>query len=254
MKLIPRYLVNKRTMLVSNEAGLLTEYAKVYQRDLTIYKGIPNTLEFQLKNADHKPVVLTGKTMKFAAYDENNRLVIEHDGTVLVANKGLFKVVITENDLLNLKQQYLSYAIHIVDSNDEKQITYADEQSNATGTLYLSNQAFPGPLATYSIGTFSEVEDAWVSETLDAQPGINGNEALHTASIYSSNYVGNVTIQVTLDNQITGSTSWADVASVTFDGSETEPSPVNFTGVFSHIRFKASADPANSITKILVRN
>lgn len=254
MKLIPRYLVNNRTMLVSNEAGLLTEYAKVYQRDLTIYKGIPNTLEFQLKNADHKPVTLTGKTLKFAAYDENKRLVIEHSGTVLVANKGLFKVVITENDLLNLKQQYLTYAIHTVDSNNDRQITYADEQSNATGTLYLSNTAFPGPLATYSVSTFSEIEEAWYSETLDAEPGINGNEALHTASVYSSNYVGDVVVQATLDNQITGSTAWADISTITFDGTETEPQAVNFNGVFSHLRFKATADPAEKISKVLIRN
>lgn len=254
MKLIPRYLVNKRTVLVSNEAGFTTEYVKVYQRDLTIYKGIANTLEFQLKNADHKPVSLTGKTLKFSAYDENNRLVIEHDGTVLVSNKGLFKVVITENDLLNLKQQYLKYTIHTVDGSNNKEITYADEQSQATGTIYLSNTAFPGPLTTYSVTTFLEDDSNWYSESLDAEPGINGNEALHTAAFYTSSYVGNVTVQVTLDNQVTGTTSWADLTTVQFDGTETEPTSLNFTGVFSHLRFKASADPSSKINKILVRN
>jgi hypothetical protein len=42
---------------------------------------------------------------------------------------------------------------------------------------------------------------------------------------------------------------------VSFDGSsETEPVPVNFNGVYSYLRFRANADPADKITKILVRN
>ena len=256
MKLIPRYLVNNRTMLVCNEAGSTTEYVKVYQRDLPVYKGISNTLEFQLKNADHKPMSLANKTMKFNAYDENNRLVIQHDGEVLVANKGLFKVVITENDTLNLKQQYLKYNIHAVDSNNNTQLTYADEQSNASGTIYLSSEAFPGPTSTYNITTFSEaaIESVWYSESFTAEPAINGNEALHTAAVYTDGYVGNVVVQATLDNQITGTTSWADISTVTFTGSETEPKAVNFNGVFTYLRFQTSADPADKITKILVRN
>lgn len=254
MKLIPRYLVNNRTVLVSNEAGFVTEYVKVYQRDLPVYKGIDNTLEFQLKNADHKPVSLANKTMKFRAYDENNRLVIEHDGEVVVANKGLFKVVITENDTLNLKQQYLKYTIYSVDSNDNKELTYADEQSNTSGTIYLSAETFPGPISTYSVSSFSEDNDVWYSESITAEPAINGNEALHTAAFYTNNYVGTITVQATLENQITGTTTWADITSVTFTGTETEPTPVNFNGVFSYLRFAASADTSNKVIKVLVRN
>jgi hypothetical protein len=256
MKLIPRYLVNNRTMLVCNEAGLTTEYVKVYQRDLPVYKGISNTLEFQLKNADHKPMNLAGKTMKFNAYDENNRLVIQHDGVVLVANKGLFKIVITENDTLNLKQQYLKYNIYSVDTNNDTQLTYADEQSNASGTIYLSADAFPAPTATYSITTFSEAasEGVWYSESLTAEPAINGNEALHTAVVYTDSYVGDVVVQATLENQVTGTTEWADIATLNFTLSSIEPTPVNFNGVFTHLRFQTSADPADTITKILVRN
>ena len=37
-------------------------------------------------------------------------------------------------------------------------------------------------------------------------------------------------------------------------GTETTPMPVNFNGVFSHLRFKTDANPADKITKVLVRN
>jgi hypothetical protein len=45
----------------------------------------------------------------------------------------------------------------------------------------------------------------------------------------------------------------ADVTTLTFDGNETAPTPVNFNGVFSFLRFKTNASPI-SITKILIRN
>jgi hypothetical protein len=48
--------------------------------------------------------------------------------------------------------------------------------------------------------------------------------------------------------------NWADIATVTFDGTETEPVPTNFTGVFNFIRFKTETVPTDKITKILVRN
>ncbi len=58
MQLIPRYLVDNRTTLISNEAGFITEYRKVYTRQLQVYKGIDNVLEFKILNAEQKPVDL----------------------------------------------------------------------------------------------------------------------------------------------------------------------------------------------------
>jgi hypothetical protein len=96
-------------------------------------------------------------------------------------------------------------------------------------------------------------DSVWNSEALNAQPGINGNDALHTAAIYTTNYIGDVVVQVTLENQVDAN-KWADIATLTFDGTETTPTPVSFNGVFTFMRIKATADPANKITKVLVRN
>jgi hypothetical protein len=255
MNIIPRYLFNNRTTVVANEAGFATENVSVYKRNLSIYKGIDNTLEFQLKNADSKPMSLANKEIKFAAFDEGKSQVLDLLGETVISNKGVFKVVIPANELDNIKQQYLTYVIYTIEDN-ERQLTYADEQSNATGTLYVSASAFPGPVATKNPGDFSLKDDMYVTQALRADPGLNGNDALHTAVIYTDSFNGTVTIQGTLDNSIEDSSavSWADISTVTLTGSETEPTPVNFNGVYSYIRFKASSDPTNQITKILVRN
>ena len=263
MQLLPRYLVKNRTNLVADVAGFITEYRPVYSRQLQIYKGIDNVLEFRLYNADQKPLDTTLYTPKFVAFDENKNLIIEHDGVVLddgsTVRRGLFTVTITENDLLNVKQQYLSYNIYLVDGNNERVLTYSHSNFDNDATIYINSRAFPGPAEPYSVSQFQEtgyLSNEWVSESITAEAARNGNEALHTAAIYTSAYVGDVVVQATLEDQIDGSSTvhWADVASVTLTGAETEPTPVNFNGVFSYLRFKTTADPADTITKILVRN
>jgi len=261
MQLVPRYLVSNRITIIANEAGFITEYRPVYSRQLQVYKGIDNVLEFRLYNADQRPINTTAYTPKFLAFDENDSLIIEKDCVVLddesSATKGLFTVTITENDLLNVKQQYLQYNVYLVDSNDAKILTYTHSNFDNDAVIYVNGKTFPGPLATYEVTTFEQTgvdSQEWISETIDAQPALNGNEALHTAAIYTDTYVGDVTVQATLDNQVDESSYWADIDTVSFDGSETDPVPVNFNGVYSHLRFKTDASPADTITKILIRN
>lgn len=263
MQLIPRYLVTNRISIVANEAGFVTEYKPVYNRQVKVFTGIDNTLQFRALNADQKPINIANYTPKFVAFDENNKMVISHDGVTVTgddsaATRGLFNVVITENDLLNIKQQYLSYNIYLVDSSGNKTLTYTHSHFEGCGTIYVDTCQFPGPAPTHEVATFRETSadkiSYYFSETISAEPAINGNEALHTAAVYTENYVGNVIVQATLDNQVSDGTQWADIKTLEFDGTETQPKPVNFNGVFSHLRFQATENPANKITKILVRN
>ena len=324
-----RYLAKNQVTIVANLAGFITEYRPVYQKNLNVYRGIDNLLHFEVKNHDQKPVSLQGYTPKFMMFDENNNLVVEHDGTVLddvltktttsaesaadatlefsstsgvavgqtvtgtyikrntlvkdvddnvvtlnkssseavpagtgitfqsSSKKGVFTVNITENDLLNLKQQYAKYAIYLVDSTGAKTLTYSEAHFDAKGTVFIDGFAFPGPLDTYSITGFVSDQKSptdWSTESLDAQPGLNGNIALHTAALYTNEFAGDIVVQGTLENQVTLNTTWADITTVTLDGTETEPTPVNFNGVFSHLRFYTETDPTDKISKILVRN
>lgn len=266
MQLIPRYLVNNTINLVANEAGFVTEYRPVYTRHIKIYKNIDNTIQFRLLNADQKPLDVSGYTPKFVAFDDNGTQVIAHDGSITQlddssASRGKFTVTITENDTLNLKQQYLKYNVYLVDSNNEKVITYSFSNFEHSGIIYLDGSAYPGPVASQTVTTFTEdlglsLEDdsVWYSEAITAEPAINGNEALHTLAIYTNAYAGNVVVQATLENTITGSNNWADLTTLAFTGLETEPVTYNFNGVVSYVRFKCDQNPADKITKILLRN
>ena len=260
MQLIPRYLVNNRTTVVVNDTGFITEYRPVYSRNLKVYRGIDNNIEFKIVNADQKPISLTSKTVKLVAFDESNTQVLAETGTNHSKIKGLTTIVVSENDLLSVKDQFLKYSLHVEDANQNKTITYSNVHFDNNGIMQVSSDAFPGAKDSKSVTTFTEdtgetgVDDSvWHSESISAEPGINGNEAVHTAAIYSDTYVGDVKVQVTLDNSVDASTPWADVATVSLNN-ETAPVPVNFVGVFNYVRFEASTNPADKISKILVRN
>jgi hypothetical protein len=261
MQLTPRYLVKNITTLVADVAGFVTEYRPVYNKQLQVYKGIDNVLDFRLLNADQKPVDITSYTPKFVAFDENNTMVLDKDATILddgsSITKGKFSVTVTENELLNIKQQYLHYNVYLQETDGTKVLTYNESNFDNDAVIYVNAKTFPGPLATFSATTFEQQSvgvNIWISETITAQAALNGNEALHTAAVYTSSYTGDVVVQATLDNQVTESTQWADIATLALDGSETTPTPVNFNGVFSFLRFKTNANPEDTISKILVRN
>lgn len=263
MQFTPRYLVNNLTTIVANDAGFVTEYRPVYQRQIKIYKNIDNKLQFRILNADQKPLSISGYTVKFNAFDENKSLIISHDATAVsgddsAATRGLCTITISENDLLNVDDQYLSYNVHLVDSNSDNTLTYSDSFFGNNGIIQVISGALPGPRDSYSFTQFQQEginSTIFYSESKTAEPAINGNEALHSAAIYTSSaYIGDVVVQATLDSTVTESTLWGDVATVTFTGSETMPIPVNFNGVFNHLRFKTTASPTDKISKILVRN
>lgn len=261
MQLVPRYLVKNKVDVISNGIGFSVEYRPVYSRQLRVYKGIDNDIQFRMLNADQKPVLITD-TPIFVAFNEDNVKILEKVCTVLddgsTANlKGKFTVSILEGDLLNIRQQYLHYNIYLQGTTNS--ITYADSHFNSAGIIYVDGNAYPGPKSSVEITNFFVEQDYWVAgsdnaDFITADPGLNGNDALHTVAVYLDSYVGDLEIQATLDNQLSGTNNWTTVSTLTFDGTETQPVPANFNGVYTYLRFKANADPSDTITKILIRN
>jgi hypothetical protein len=261
MQLIPRYLVNERIILVSNEAGFVVEYRPVYTRNLKVYRNIDNTIQFKLLNADQKSVSLAGYSVWFVLFDENQTMVLEKECTVTddysTASplKGTFQVTITDSELRDVKQQYLHYNVYLKDINDAVSLTYSNRNFETAGIMYINSGAYPGPKSTTEVANFFVESDYWVGSS-DNEDAISLNEysTLHTAAVYSNGYVGSVVVQATLDNQLSNINTWTDVDTITLDGSETEPVPTNFNGIYSYVRFKFDVDPNNTVNKILFRN
>lgn len=264
MQLIPRYLVNDRINVVSSETGYTVEFRPVYTRQLKIYKGIDNKVQFRLLNADQKPLEVSA-TPRFVAFDENQTLVLDKDCIITDdgstrAARGTFEVTISESDLLNIQQQYLHYNIYLENLDGERILTYANRNFDSSGIIYIDGNSFPGPKPPVIVTTFLPEGEVWragsaPSSGITAQGGTNSNEGLHSVAVYSTGYIGSVKIQATQDRQLIGlGNNWFDVMEIVFDGNETEPVIVSFTGIYTYFRFELDADPNNTIEKILIRN
>jgi len=260
MQLVSRYLVKNNITVIANDAGFITEYRPVYNRQIQLYRGIENKLDFRILNADQKPVDISNYTVHFKMFDENKTLIVDVPGTILddgsTVTRGMIVVTISASDLLSIKDQYVTYTLLVHDETNGTRLTYSDTNFGAAGIAKVRSDAMPGVMPSRSVTSFFTSGDEWISNAFDAEPAKNGNTALHTAALYTNGYIGTVDIECSLNNALDDSETvrWSRVAQLTFDGTETEPVPVNYYGVFNYTRFRTSANPADTITKILVRN
>jgi ribosomal protein L18E len=258
MQLVSRYLVKNNITVIANDAGFITEYRPVYNRQIQLYRGIENKLDFRILNADQKPVDISNYTVHLKMFDENKTLIVDVPGTILddgsTVTRGMIVVTISASDLLSIKDQYVTYTLLVQDETNGTRLTYSDTNFGAAGIAKVRSDAMPGVMPARSISSFFAGNDDWVSNAFDAEPAKNGNTALHTAALYLDGYVGKIIVECSLNNALDGNESWSNVAEIDCDGTETDPVPLNYFGVFNYTRFKTSANPTDTITKILVRN
>ena len=143
----------------------------------------------------------------------------------------------------------------MVATSGSKTLTYANTHYGAKGVIKVEGDAFPGPAETYNLKTFTETgvgTNIYNSETITAEPAKNGNEALHTAAVYSTGFTGDVLIQATLDNAVSNSTYWGTVGTLSLSNPST-PKYINFNGVYKHLRVRYTKENG-TIDKVLIRN
>lgn len=263
MQLIPRYLYKNKVDIVSNDIGFVTEYKPVYSRQIKIYKGIDNTIQFRFLNADQKPIDITNENIKFVAYKDSNIKVLDLTATA-TATKGLAILIIGKTDLEDLLQQYLTYAVYFDDGSAGQTLTFANSNFDAAGSLYLDASAFPNPRADVemfftdvasSIIPDADTSDSinyWATDYITATPSGEifafENAIIVTPAIDSSK----LTIQYTTDRSVSTGSKWVNItpSNTSSDSTETQ---IEFDGTYNYLRVFTTIDPAN-ITSIKLRN
>ena len=265
MQTVSRYLLSQ--LVIANVSGFHGRNSKVYDRRLTLHRGVSNPITFTFKNEDQKAQNITSKTYEFNLIDsESKKAVITKTLTILddgstVSTTGDASCTITEGDLLPLDAKFYNFSVREVKSDNSREITYADTGYAAAGTVEILDGAYPEFVPSTNVSTFTSGGPlAFVSGNIDARPGINNNKALHTIAVYTQNFSGTLRVQATMS----ASPSDSDFFDVTMDGeasasnSFTDSTTVtnfNFTGVYHSIRFAWGNDTDNTgvIDKILYR-
>ena len=266
MQTVSRYLLSQ--LVIAYVSGYHGRNSKVYDRRLTLHRGVSNPISFTFKNEDQKAQNITSKTYEFTVIDTESKvsvltktLTILDDGST-VSTRGDASCTITEGDLLPLDAKFYNFAVKEVKADGSREITYSDTGYAAAGTVELLDSAYPEFVASTTVSTFTASGGplAYTSGSIDARPGINNNKALHTIAVYTKNFSGALRVQATMS----ASPSNTDYFDITMEGAgstantfsdSTAVTNFNFTGVYHSVRFSWGNDSGNTgvIDKILYR-
>jgi hypothetical protein len=194
MQKISSYLYPNRVELIADLVGFTVEFTSVYQRNVKIYNGIDNTIEFDIKNADQKRIDLTtvsviSLNVMDASGNElpNSQYVINP----IPAKKGIGYTTIPQADLDELTPQFLKYSVTAVKDGRDVMM-YADTKFGAVGTIELIGNAMP---------TF---RDDRIYKTFTGEIDFMGNVVYHTSSIPATFYESVPTTQLSFEIAISG--------------------------------------------------
>lgn len=144
MQKISTYLYPNRFELLADLAGFPVEYTNVYQRNIKIYNGIDNTIEFDIKNADQKRIDLSTLTgIEMHIMDVSGQALPNSPYTVTPTSiKGIATVTIPLEDLTDLTNQFLSFSVN--GNKDGRDVMlYGDTRFGAVGKMELIGSAMP---------------------------------------------------------------------------------------------------------------
>ena len=94
MQKISFYLLPNRIKVTTDVAGFNTELRQVYQRKIKLYKGIDNTIEFEVRNSDNRKDNVVGYDVVAKFFDNDRKNVFTITGTALAGKPGLMAITV----------------------------------------------------------------------------------------------------------------------------------------------------------------
>ena len=275
MHKLPIYIYETGYTLFSDLDGAVRQgYTPMYQKDIQVVKGVTNTLKFTVKNQDQKPLDISGETLTFNLVNKETGAVhlqipcVTVDDGSTVATRGVATLTLTESDTASLVSKFYKFSVTRTIGGSGNHVTYANTYYEVAGTIEIVDHVYPAftnstelpntdfvrPLTSSFYRPNGQITE-YFSSLVEAQPEYKRNGALHTITYYSSNYVGDLTIQATLDSQVTSDTSWVDLTTINLTSSDSIGYQ-NITGVYNYFRLKHLPDNLNTGTldKVLVRS
>ena len=178
MQKIISYLYPNRIQILADLAGFNVEYTNVYQRNVQIYTGIDNTIEFDIKNADQKRIDLTTLTsLQLNVMDSSGKALTNSPYTVVPTTlKGIASVTIPVADLSQLDEQFLGYSLTAIKDGNPV-ILYCDTRFGALGTIELIRNVIPWT-----------TRPAAIFNSFSGEIDLHGNVINHSSAIPATFY------------------------------------------------------------------
>ena len=252
MQLNSIYLYPNRLDAYTNlDAWISERYRQVYQRNIKVYKGVDNKLEFSVKNSDQKPLKLTNQNFVFSLISiETQELVLSKDCVLDTPAIGRINIKISKDDLLDLEKGLYNYSLKYEKRQSingdsyrvlESGPLYVDSQYGSIGVLEILGDLEGTLFPSQEIREFSSYvqpwrdEDSFVSSIIDTNSQLVTARTLHTLQFYFNRYTGRVIVQGSLDKGGNPQT-WNDLQLL--DYIDVDREYVNVVGKYNWLRVR----------------
>jgi hypothetical protein len=253
MQLISVYLYPNKLDVFTNSLADWTQerYRQVYQRNLKIYRGVDNRIDFQVKNAAQKPLDITNGVFVFTLVSrETQELLLTKVCDVRSFDNGRIFVELTETEVRDIEPGFYQYSI-VQEEHDELGDTYVvtsrkpvyfDSQYDSIGTIEVSGNVYGEPIPSQVIKEFSENvpevftdPNDFTSSIIDAHPETSIGSSTHTFQFYLSDYSGQIKIQGSLSDGATPHV-WSDIQ--TYNVTDSDLKYANIIGKYNYFRIR----------------
>lgn len=257
MQKISFYLLPNRIKVTTDVAGFATENRQVYQRKIKLYKGIDNTLEFEVRNSEQRKDNVNGYDVVVKFFDHIRRNVFTVVGSPVAGKPGIMAVTITQDLIANLDPQLLTIAASLR-SDTEERILYSDADFGLLATVELLNGYNGVDIVTEELTVFNYEFDKNLHVSEIGNFGAIVNDDYSTAPVRAmevelvGTFSGIVQVEVTKDKSTASSNTW-----VRLEDWDVAATPIKiYEGDYRYVRFSFDTPHVLPIPvdKILIRN
>lgn len=223
-----------------------------YAKTIKLFKGIDNHVKFRIRNQNQKDVNVGASTFQLHIMEPNgNTQLYTRMLSLEEPQRGVIKLTIPEQDLRDLEPKLYHYSLRMIDGEGVEHPVYVDDNYGAAGVIDLADNAYPTvvPATLVTMGAYNA--DVAYSSQIDLSEHGTGH---HTAAYYLADFTGTITVEARVDDSLNA--SWGDVGATVTSATYTNATgvyPINFTGMFTSIRFKIERTSGDA-TKILYKN
>lgn len=239
----------------------------MFRKDLKLFRGVDNTIEFELKDVYQMPVSLTGQDLKCIITNPFNQelMLVRHLYNKDAAN-GLFELRLSPGDIQKWSAGNYTFCITVTDINGIETLFYTTMDQDVTGTFELIDKPFPAFTPSYlfksedfvmntynnlsailnqTINTPNPITIDFITSRVEGGAQKNLSSGLATFSVLLNHFTGKLYVQGTLEENPLTEEAWFNIPFDPIDNSDHAEFQdahgihvFNFEGNYNWVRFK----------------
>ena len=240
-----------------------TRHAPSYtDQRITWFKGVDNLLDLTSTGADRRPVSLLRRELTITMWDrETGATIFRRRAMPTVAENGQARITVYARDLMTLGSGIYSVGATMVNEDGLELALTWNRAMQGAFDVEVMDAPIPTSRSSNTITEWTASNGLFISSAFNGPVYYKKETSLFTVGIYATNYTGTLIVQGTMDENVTGSTLWANLKPQDYSVSTldlrgfTGIDPYNYYGGVRWVRVVKSDSPSNAgtLNKVIIR-